>query len=490
MRRATLLILLSLLASPLIAGVSKARPLHTGFVDNVAFYNAEPSVGNQWLARAQNAGAKFVRINVYWDTIAPVERPANFEPSNPADPAYKWGLLDRAIKSSVANGLTPMLMAFLAPKWAEGPNRDPDARLGTWKPDPAQFAEFGKALVKRYSGRFPDPAAPHSNLPKVRFFQAWNEPNLFLYLNPQAEGERVVSPSNYRAILNRFYVAVKSVRSDVKVLAAGMAPIGRPNYAVIAPKDFIRRLTCMRSNRFPRRGCNAFVRADIWDSHPYTTGGPTHEALGRDDVSLGDLPELRSLIRSADKHRKIRGVNRWTPIWATEFSWDTEPDPGGLPMSLAKRWTAEALYRMWDSGISVMTWLSILDAPSSLGSLGWAELAQSGFYYYTKDADIARPKPSLRAFRFPFVAFRYRSGFHFWGRTPSSESGRIDIQVRSSTRWKTVARTKADQNGIFLGSVRTKMRRGFVRALYRGSSAVPFSLKNVPDMYFRPFGGS
>ena len=441
------------------------------------------------MKRARHDGGKFLRINVYWDTIAPVDRPANFEPSNPADPAYKWGLLDQAVKSSVANGLTPMLMAFLAPKWAEGPHRDPDARLGTWEPDPVQFSEFGEALVKRYSGHFPDPAAPQTTLPKVDYFQAWNEPNLFLYFNPQAKNGKILSPAAYRELLNRFYSAVKSVRPDARVLAAGMAPIGRPNHAVIAPKDFIRRLACMRSNSKPRRNCSAFIRADIWDSHPFTTGGPTHQASGKDDISLGDLPELRSLIRAADKHKKIRGVTRFTPIWATEFSWDTKPDPGGLPMSLAKRWTAEALYRMWQSGISVMTWLSILDAPSTLGDLGWAELAQSGFYFYTKDATKARPKASLRAFRFPFVAFKNRKGFHFWGRTPDSRKGRVVIQIRKGRRWYTVTKERADRSGIFVGSVRTRHRRGYIRALYRNSSAVPFSLKNVPDKYYRPFGG-
>ena len=475
----------------LLAGAlpARAQPLHTGFVDNAAFYNVDAQVGNLWLTRAREAGLTFVRINVYWDSVAPLERPPGFEPANPADPAYNWNLLDQSIKSSVSNGLTPMLMAFLAPRWAEGPNRDPNARLGTWKPDPQQFAEFGKALAMRYSGDFPDPSSPGVSLPKVDFFQAWNEPNLMLYLNPQAAGGNIVSPDNYREILAKFYSAVKSVRSDVKVIAAGLAPIGRPNNAVLAPKEFIRRLTCMRTNTEPRRNCDAFVRADIWDAHPFTSGGPTHEGPTKDDISLGDLPELKSLIRAADRHEKIRGMDRRTPIWATEFSWDTKPDPGGLPMPLARRWTAEALYQMWRSGISVMTWLSILDAPPPFANLGWGDLAQSGFYYFTKDAEYARAKSSLQAFRFPFVALKNRKRFRFWGRTPNSGAGTVRIQVRSGSRWKTVIRAKADQDGIFRNSVRTNMRGGYVRAIYRSSKSVPFSLKSVPDRFFRPFGG-
>lgn len=490
MKKLLLALLIGSCSFYLPTSFAAAQPFHTGYVDNAAFYNVSPTVGHEWMKKARANGTGFVRLNVYWDTIAPSVRPENFDPTDPADPAYDWGLLDQALKSARANRLTPMLMAFLAPSWAEGPNRHPDARMGTWKPDPAEFAKFGKALARRYNGTFPDPTSPGSTLPKVRYFQGWNEPNLSLYLNPQASNGKLTSPEIFRQLQNRFYSAVKSVAPRARVLAGGMAPIGRPNNVVIAPLRFIRRLTCMKPNGKPQPGCHGFVRADIWDAHPFTSGGPSHEGPGKDDVSLGDLPELREALSHADRFNRIRGVNRRTALWATEFSWDTKPpDPGGLPMWLAKRWVSEAMFKMWSSGVSVFTWLSIVDAPNGTEQIPWGDGAQSGFYFYTKNPFKARAKPSLQAFRFPFVAFKRRQGVYVWGRTPTSRSGRVVIRVNRGRGWWTLKSLKADRFGIFRALVRTNVKRGRVRAVYRRENSIPFSLKRVPDRYVRPFGG-
>lgn len=490
MRRALPVILAGLLTAMVMPAGTRAQPLRTGFVDNAAFYNVIPEVGKDWMAKAKGDGAGLVRLNVYWDTIAPAERPTDFNPADPSDPAYDFTLLDQALKNVRSTGLTPMLMAFLAPSWAEGPNRNPAARMGTWRPDPVQFARFGKALALRYNGRFPDPAIPGTYLPAVRYFQAWNEPNLGLYLNPQAVKGRLTSPEMFRKLQNRFYTAVKSVSPKAKILAGGLAPIGRPNNVVIAPLKFLRIITCMSRSGVPQRGCSGFIRADIWDAHPFTTGGPTHEAPGPDDVSLGDLPELSRTLKAADRINRIRGDSRRTALWATEFSWDTRPpDPGGVPMWLAKRWVTEALYRMWRSGVSTMAWLGIVDAPDATDVLPWKDGAQSGFYFHTLDPARARAKASLPAFRFPFVAFKRQRGIFVWGRTPQSVPGRVVIRVNRGRGWWTLKNVEADESGIFRRFIRTNIIHGKVRAAFRGTDSIPFSLKRVPDRSFRPFGG-
>ena len=48
----------------------------------------------------------------------------------------------------------------------------------------------------------------------------------------------------------------------------------------------------------------------------------------------------------------------------TEFSWDSNPpDPKGVPAVLEGRWVAEALYRMWSAGVSLVTWFTLRDQP-------------------------------------------------------------------------------------------------------------------------------
>lgn len=484
MRRPPLLLGFLLMLAAAVPIPANAQPFHTGFVDNAAFYNVDPATGTGWLEKAKGTGAKYIRINVYWDTIAPVERPSGFDAADPNSPGYDWGLLDQSVKSTVQAGLVPILMAFNAPRWAEGPDRDPSSRLGSWKPDPDQFAAFGEALARRYSGT-------DSDLPKVRYLQAWNEANLLEYLSPQAENGRITSPDRYRELLNRFYGAVKSVSPDVQVLSAGLAPLGGPIGISTAPLRFLRRLTCLRATLKPKPKCEGFIKADILDIHPYTTGGPTHKALeNKDNVALGDLAELEATARAADRYRKIRGAKGRTRLWATEFSWDTRPpDPGGLPMWLAKRWIAEALYRMWDAGISVMTWASIVDAPSPDSEQLWAYPGHSGFFFHAVNPADARKKGSYQAFRFPFVAFRTARGYRFWGRTPNSNGGKVKIQQDSGSGWRSVVKVKANKYGLFRRTIGARNRTGRVRAVYAGSTAIPFSLKNVPDTYYKPFGG-
>ena len=89
------------------------------------------------------------------------------------------------------------------------------------------------------------------------------------------------------------------------------------------------------------------------------------------------------------------------------------------------------------------------------------------------------------------VAYSKRRGATFWGRTPTSKPGRVKIQFRRKGGWRVVAKTRANGSGIFSGFAKSKAltrKRGQMRAVYRGESSVPFSLKPVKDFYQRPFG--
>jgi hypothetical protein len=60
-----------------------------------------------------------------------------------------------------------------APGWAE-----PSGVAHGTTPNPSAFGDFARAAASRYGGSF-------AGLPRVRYWQAWNEPNLNLYLKPQ-----------------------------------------------------------------------------------------------------------------------------------------------------------------------------------------------------------------------------------------------------------------------------------------------------------------
>lgn len=459
-------------------GTAGARPLVTGVA---GLDDYDPLAFQQTRA----TGARLVHMALGWGGVAPHKLPPAWNPEDPGDPHYKWAKFDRAVIGAVGAGLTPVLLVDGAPRWAQRCEAPAPLQGRLCDPDPAELAAFATAAARRYSGDF-------AGLPRVRYWQGLNEPNLSLFFNPQFAGGRPVSPELYRKLINAFYFAVKSVHGSNLVLAAGLGPIAVPRWT-IGPMRFARQLLCMHGRRDPRpnRGnCDGGVYFDIFDTHPYTTGGPTHEGKV-DDLQMGDLAKLTELLKAADDAGRIHGRFRRTPLWSTEFSWDSKPpDPGGVPMRILTRWTAEALYRAWSAGVSRVFWYSLRDfAPDS--KLPFSETLESGLYFRGATVAENRPKPSMYAFRFPFVAYSGKSGFSFWGRTPTSTRGKVVVQIWERRRWRNTAVARADRNGIFQGEVETaygRKKHGTVRARYRGEAAPPFSLRPVKDFWQPPFG--
>jgi hypothetical protein len=248
----------------------------------------------------------------------------------------------------------------------------------------------------------------------------------------------------------------------------------------------MRDLLCLSGGARPRPTCGTKVEFDVWSHHPYTSGGPTHEAAHPDDVSLGDLGEMRALLNAARRAGRIKAA-RGVGFWVTEFSWDTKPpDPRGVPEALRARWVAEALYEMWRAGVSVVTWFKLRDDPYPRSPY------QSGLYARGRTLAGDRPRSSLAAFRFPFVSYRDRNHVLVWGRTPTSEPGRVVIERRSpGGGWRRVIALSADRSGIFQRRLRlVSTERDFIRARFavRGKASLPFSLRAQPDRFYRPFG--
>lgn len=466
-----------------LLGVGKAeaatRPLITGVTNT---YTNEPLA----FRRIRASGGRMVRVQLYWGAAAPRSRPASWNPYNPSDPGYNWTESDEAVRNAVAAGLTPVLQVDGAPSWAQRCTVPHSLAGAICDPDPADLRAFAHAAAARYSGRFP-------GVPAVRYFQALNEPNLSLFFLPQFEvNGNLVSPYLYRELINAFYAGVKAASPNALVLLAGLGPIAVPKYT-IGPIQFAKAMLCMTgSKRRPRPlpgDCGGGVSFDIFAIQPYTTGGPSHE--GRpNDVQIGDLWKLQRLIRAADDADRIKGAYRRTPLWITEFSWDSKPpDPGGLPMRIATRWVAEALHRAWSAGVTRFFWYTLRDGARHPGQ-SFSEALESGLYFRGATLAEDRPKPLERAFRFPFVAYPGRK-LAVWGRTPNSRRGKVRIQVKSRRGWVTVRTLRADRAGIFEGRISTgygRDHRGAARAVFAKQRSPAFSMKPVPDFYHPPFG--
>jgi hypothetical protein len=450
--------------------------LDTGVIDPASLSGASADVA---FSRVRAAGASVVRIVVYWNWVAPDSRPAGFDPTDPHAPAYRWAAIDAQVRRAVENGLQPILCISRAPTWA----RDPaGGRRTTW-PDPAELARFARAAALRYNGGF---AVDGMRLPAVRYWQLWNEPNADRELFPQFRGRVSVSPGIYRRMLAAFSPSVHAVSADNIVIAGGTAPFGHRSrdIQVTAPMRFMRELLCM-SRRAPYRPtCPSRVPFDVWAHNPYTNGGPTHRAHSSDDVSLGDLARMNALLRAAVRSGHVV-TGQTVRFFVTEFSWDTsKPDPRGVPLRLHARWVSQALYEMWRSGVSLATWFLLRDDPLKTSPY------QSGLYFYGgKRLNADKPKPSLRAFRFPFVAFRRAGALFVWGRTPSGLPEQVIVEGRSAYGWRVLARLGTSDHGLFERRLAAFAGTGVrARIASTGERSLEFSLSPTRDRVVFPFG--
>lgn len=462
----------------LASGATAAvRPLNTGFSnvysnDEVAF------------THIRETGSTLALSPLRWRVIAPTTLPAHWNPEDPGDPHYDWDFIDKWVKGAVKAGLTPVLQVRSAPSWAERCIPNPEFE-SVCNPDPAALAAFTRAAARRFSGHF-------EGLPRVAYWEGLNEPNLSLYFEPQYEGNTPVSPYLYRTILNTFYAAVKAVDPTNLVLAPGLGPTAVPPFT-IGPMRFTRMLLCMKGHRNPRPttgDCEGGVHFDIFDIHPYTSGSPTHKG-GPNDIEMGDLAKIQELIAAADKAHRIQGAFKRTPLWITEFSYDSKPpDPLGLKLKIETQWIAEALYEAWSHRVSNFMWYSLDDGPPEFPVAPHAS-TQAGLYWWAPTVAEEQPKPPWYAYRFPFVAFREPHGLRYWGRTPESVGGKVVLQAWEGGKWRKIGATAADSVGIFKGFLRTgygRGQKGTVRARYIGTVSPGFPMRRVGDFSVLPFG--
>jgi hypothetical protein len=464
------LLALALGAQPALA----TRTITTGFLDQAEFASTNAAVRATWLTNAAGVGAHIARIDVTWSQIAPARPSAAFVPSNPASPGYNWTSIDAAVRDVAAHGLSPMLTVYGAPTWAEGPGRAAGAPRGTWEPDPQQLASFATAIAQRYSGAFPDPLTPGAVLPAVHYWQAWNEPNLATYLTPQwatVGGQLVpVSATNYRALLNAFYAAVKAQSAANVVASAGLAPYGdyQAGGQRIPPVRFERALLCLQLTSLRTESCPDPVHLDALAQTIYPIGGPSKHALQRDDVALPDIGRLKAPLNAALHHGRLLPATR-KPIWVTEFSWDSNPpDPQGVPVQTQAQYLDQALNLFWRQGVAVAIWLNVRDQPP-VPSYGASY--QSGVYFIDGTA-----KPSATAYAFPFAPRRIsRSTIEAWGLAKVAGGAPVAIQRRVHGRWHTLRTVRAPSNRVF--DVRIRLRGAAVlRAQQSGASSLLYAV--------------
>ncbi|HEY1360211.1 MAG TPA: hypothetical protein VGF21_18065 [Thermoleophilaceae bacterium] len=288
--------------------------------DDAHLYRGSAAERASTLDEMKALGADVVKVQVYWNEIAPGPRkPAGFDGANPAN--YNWSIYDSIVQGALARGMRPFLsLGGRAPQWAT--KKKTKRNNGTYRPSSREFRLFSQAAGRHF--------------PQVHIWSEWNEVNLSSWLQPQRGKHGVpLSPSIYRNLyLSGHKGLVDSGHGSDTILLGELMPLGRGSGKKFPPLDFLREMVCLdrhyrqyRGGAAKRRGCKRVKRIPTSGIalHPYTPRGGLRKRPKSGDTSITTLSRLTRTVDRLARHRKFP---RRLPIWITEFGFQTNPpDP-------------------------------------------------------------------------------------------------------------------------------------------------------------------
>jgi hypothetical protein len=344
-----------------------ARGLLKGLYDDTQTLYGNP---DRTYTTLKQLRTKIVRINMYWGGEYGVANRRPARPTDPEDPAYDWGLYDRAVRYAETFDVQVIFSIWGTPGWA---NRFRGLRYAPVAPRDLQ--NFAYAAAKRYSGTYEiteqvedadgNTVEVPVTLPRVRYWLAWNEPNNPAFLFPQyrlVKGKATLwSPRDYAKICNAVRAGIKLtlIRND-KVGCGVTSPSGNNNPRTlrpsVSPLPFLRGM-----KRFGARGFDAYAHHPYYGSKKETPS--TKPPKSSNAVRLGNISDLTKEL--------TRLYGRGPRLWLTEYGYQTRPDKAfavTLPQQARYMSQAYAIARK-NPRIDMLIWFMLRDDRNL--SLGW-----------------------------------------------------------------------------------------------------------------------
>lgn len=468
--------------SPTVTGQAPTRtlPLETIF-DAQAQLLAAPVPTLDLLERL---GVDEAKVFLPWGSIAPnaLSRavPPRFDASSPAAyAAAVWTPYDAIVRAAATRGIgLDVAVEGPAPLWATAPGvpgRTLSSFLGTWKPSASAFGSFVAAVAKRYSGHYKPPGQT-TPLPRVDFWEIWNEPNYGRNLAPQAIDDSTVevSPVYYRALVNAAWTALQHTgHGSDKILIGEIAPRGQTvpgypgNFDGMVPLRFIRALYCVDQNLQPLQGTAAALRdcpttpaksksfqadnpalfhASGFAFHPYPQGQIPPNVLTPRQPDYADLPQLPALEATLDGAASVYGSSTRFPLYDTEFGYQTNP-PETLLRAISP--TKAAYYANWAEYISwrdprVLSWNQYLLTDPPPGPSNF----DTGLEFYNGTKKTALYDAFRLPVYLPITTISSRHDLEVWGcvrpahyliaHTTTPQVAKIQFKATTNGKFQTV----------------------------------------------------
>ena len=163
----------------------------------------EPAKRERQLQMIAAAGFKWIRQQFPWFDIE-VHAKGDYEDRRNQPAKSAWEKYDNMVELAAKHGLQVIARLDAPPQWAHQGYAD----LGDFGP-PADFkdyADYVEAVATRYKGR-------------IRYWQIWNEPNIF----PEWGNQRA-NPEDYAKLLCLAHGRLKTLDPNNVVIAAALSP--------------------------------------------------------------------------------------------------------------------------------------------------------------------------------------------------------------------------------------------------------------------------
>lgn len=259
----------------------------------------EPAKRQRQVELIAAAGFHWLRQEFPWADIE-VSGKGNFSDCrNPPKCISAWDKYDQIVNLAESHNLELLVRLSSPPDWSRA---DKSARGAFAPPDHiADFADFAAAVATRYLGR-------------VRYYQIWNEPNIY-----DQWGTQPVDPEAYTRLLCAAYQRLKQVDPHIVVVSGALAPtaeLGAPLES--GGNNLNDTLFLQRMYAAGAAGC-----FDVLSMQGYGLfSGPTDHRLRPLIVNYGRNQIIRDLmVTNGDAHKAI---------WISETNWNAVPADSGI----------------------------------------------------------------------------------------------------------------------------------------------------------------
>ena len=303
------------------------------------------------------AGFHWIRQQFPWEDI---EIAAKGDYVDPKWNVSTWDKYDRIVALAEKHGLQIIARLDAPPAWSRKMGSAPGWTMAP--PDNLDdYGDFVYAVVNRYKGR-------------IRYYQVWNEPNIF----PEW-GDQPADPAGFVKLLQVAYRRAKEADPDCVIISAGLAQTTQETPEEFRPRNMSDLLYLDKMYLAGAKGYFDVMGAQVYGLFT----GPYDRRVSRDRSNFARVQLLREIM--------VRYGDADKPIWATEVGWNALPeDFSGPPIYGRVSEYYQALYAVqaYERAAREWPWMGVMNywflrRPSD------AEKGQAWYYFRMLEPDFS-----------------------------------------------------------------------------------------------------